>query len=1025
MFARLLQNDVLANLAFLLVIIIGLLSYLSMPRQQDPEVNFNWIQIVTAMPGAAAEDIERRVTNPLEDAINNITDIRFSLSQSRDNLSLIVIRFNDLSPREFDKRVADLRREIQNKESQLPDAAETPFILEITTSNGFPSATVMLTGPALDENLRRYAKRVNDDLTRLREVDRVSDSGFSEPELRVNLRPDQLSALGLNPSDITSQIRNVFQDISAGDADVGKQNWLVRLVGTHNDPKKLSDILIKTQAGEVPLSTIATVERGREDPSELITYKGNPAILLSVNKSPNTNTLTMVERIKDYIAERNQLSTETGAQLILVDDQTELTHSALRVMQSNALLGLLMVLLVTYIFLGLKIAVLTSVAIPFVLAGVFWVLNSLDQSLNVMVLLGIVISLGMLVDDAVVVVESIYYRLERGADSLSAAIAGLKEVFAPVTASVLTTIAAFLPLMLLPGIIGQFLKVVPIIVTLALLLSLIEAYWMLPAHIIGFKVKLNNKGGMQKWRQTFLKKLRHKYSVVLIRALRYPWRIVAISMAIMVLAIGLIAGGLIKVNFFASDTLRIFYINVEMPPGTTLENTLKMAEDIESLVRQTVKPKALRSVVSTAGEQVTETAPLSGSVFGQITVSLLPLKKGMASVDDIIRSLEDPIDGLVGPMNTSFLRLSGGPPTTSPIEFKIQGSDFRDIRRAAQDMMAAMGSIEGIRDIKSDDSSGQKVLSLELDQTAIAKAGLTPNIVRESLATMIDGQIIAAFQDQGEEVLLRVKAERQDFTSIDDIIAYRLTSPSGELVPLSELVKTTITTSPRQIIHYNFLRTITLFADIDTELTNTKKANAAVLNLWQSKAAQYPTLQVDRSGLLDDLEESLNSIIILFLFGLLLMYLIISTQFRSYFQPLIILFTVCLAFIGVVFGLAVSRQPFSLFTMYGAVALAGISVNAAIVLVSAANDRQRRGISVLHAIIYAGRRRVVPILITSLTTIAGLLSLALGLGGQSALWGPIATVIVWGLLFSTCLTLFVIPGLYLGFERIKNRLIKQ
>ena len=648
MFTRILKNDVLANLAFLLVIVIGCLSYMTMPRQQDPEINFNWIQVVTTMPGASAEDVERRITSPIEDAIQNVTDIRFVISQSRDNLSTILIRFNDLSAREFDKRMTDLRREIQNKEAELPDAAETPFVFEITTSNGFPTATVLVTGPAFDEGLRRYAKRINKELTSFREVDRVTEYGFTEPELHVNFIPERLTALGLNPTDISNNIASAFQDSSAGDINVGNQNWLVRLRGVYNDPVKLGNTRIKTANGDVSLNAIAHVQRGREQATELVTYRGKPAIMLSIAKSPNINTLKMVERIKTYIQERNQYAEQIGAELVLVDDQTELTRSALRVMQGNALLGLFMVLLVTFVFLGLKMSLLTSIAIPFILAGVFWVLNTQGQTLNVMVLLGVIISLGMLVDDAVVVVEAIYYRLERGVHGVTAAVEGLKEVVAPVTASVLTTIAAFLPLMLLPGILGQFLKVVPIVVTLALLISLIEAYWMLPAHIIGFNVKLDNTGGVQKRRQFFLRQLRHRYSRLLIKALRHPLRVTGIGIGALLLAIIFIAGGFVKANFFASDTLRLFYINIEMPAGTPLEKTLAVTESIEQKVRHSVKANELRSVVSTAGQQFTDTSPLAGSVFGQVTVSLMPKESGMASVEAVIQQLEKNVYNTIG-----------------------------------------------------------------------------------------------------------------------------------------------------------------------------------------------------------------------------------------------------------------------------------------------------------------------------------------------------------------------------------------
>ncbi|MDX1656129.1 MAG: efflux RND transporter permease subunit, partial [Candidatus Competibacteraceae bacterium] len=317
-----------------------------------------------------------------------------------------------------------------------------------------------------------------------------------------------------------------------------------------------------------------------------------------------------------------------------------------------------------------------------------------------------------------------------------------------------------------------------------------------------------------------------------------------------------------------------------------------------------------------------------------------------------------------------------------------------------------------IRDITDDDERGLKELKLTINQDAARRAGIDPAQLSRTLALLVDGEVVAALQDQGETVDVRVKALPAALDSLDQLLRQTLPLPQGGRIPLAELVVADTRRSEGNIRHYNFRRTITVEADIDKTLTDTVAANGFIRRQWDEIRDGYPDVNLDFSGELDDIQESLDAMAGLFLFGLGLIYLILGTQFRSYFQPLMILSTVPMAFTGVVLGLLITRNPLSLFTLYGVVALAGIAVNSAIVLISAANDRLEAGMSVLHATLYAARRRVVPVLITTLTTIAGLFSLATGLAGSSLIWGPVATAIVWGLSFSTVLTLLMIPLLY-------------
>jgi multidrug efflux pump subunit AcrB len=1024
MLARLFQNHVLANLTFTLVLVIGFLSYSLMPREQDPSINFNWIDIATVLPGAAAEDVEKRITEVIEKKIRKVSDIKFVSSVSRQSISSILVRFEDIEPRAFDKRISDLRHEVKDAEDELPDDATSPFVFEITTANAWPSATIAVVGAAEDENLRRHGENVKKDLERIKGVDRILETALHNPELQVNFLPERLEAAGISPVRLSDTVAHSFRDLAAGTARVNDQNWLIRMIGTDSDPRYLASLPVLGTQGEIPLGNLAEVTRAREKADKLVRFQGRPAVMLAITKKESANTLELVERINEYIEGRNRFRDKTGVEVVLIDDQTEITRNALNMMQTNAALGLLLVLFVTWIFLGSRIALLTTIGIPFILAGAFWVLSSIGETLNVSVLLGVVISLGMLVDDAVVVVESIYYRLQRGMESLPAILESLREVVAPVTSAVLTTMAAFLPLMLLPGILGKYMMIIPMVVTIALAISLIEAYWMLPAHILGAKISFARPSRIHLLRVRALHWVRVKYTRLLVKALRWPKTILLVSALMFVAALGAAMGGQVKLDFFAADPVRLFYVSLEMPAGTPLEKTLEKTLEVERKVRRLVRPGEVRRILSYAGQQFTEIAPFFGDHYGQVLVSLSPRSPELREVDEMIEQMRSEIEATPGPVKLSFLRISGGPPTAKPIIIKVLGDDLDIIRRAVEELKGIMGRNPAIRDITDDDSQGQMEVAYRVNQDAARRAGIDPGEIARTLSLMVDGEIVARMQDQGEELEIRVRAKPRLLQNIDETGNYTLPLPGGGRIPLRELLHAETGPSLGNIRHYNFRRTITVEADLDKTLTDTVAANREIVEAWEQIRGGYPSIDLDFSGELDDIQESIDSIQVLFLFGIGLMYLILGTQFRSYFQPFMILATVPMAFTGVVAGLLITANPLSLYTMYGVVALAGIAVNAAIVLITAANERLKAGMSVLHATLYAARRRVIPILITSMTTIAGLFSLATGLGGHSLMWSPVATAIVWGLMVSTVLTLFVIPLLYRIFM-VRSAIVKE
>lgn len=1024
MLSKLLENHVLSNLAFVLVLLVGILAYQQMPREQDPTVNFNWLDITTIWPGASPEDVEKLITDPLEEAVENIPDVKFAISTSREGYSNLVIRFRDLDARLFDKRVSDVRREIQNKANEeLPDDAEEPVFFEVTSSNAFPTATLVVVGEADDETLRRNAMTIKKDLERIKGVDHVFALGLQEPELHVKFDPQILQSLGATPALLADTVQAHFRDTPAGSVSLGEQQWLVRLVGTDANPGMLAAMPLVTGTGVVPIDSVAEVSRARRKPVNKVRFEGKPATLLSVNKREFTNTLELLDRLRGYISDRNLRTAVTGVRVVLVDDQTPRTRKALEIMETNALYGLIFVMGTVWLFLGWKIALYVGLGIPFTLAGGFWILSGLDYTVNVAVLLGVVIALGMLVDDAIVVVEAIYYRLRHGMEPLQASIAGVKEVLTPVTASVLTTVAAFLPLSLMPGILGQFMRIIPITLTVMLLMSLVEAFWILPGHAASARKKLSTASRSHRIREAFNHWLRVRYALYIGRVLRHPVRWLLLLVVLLGGAVGAVSNGVVRVEWFAKDPVPLFYVNVEMPVSVRLDETLRFVEDVEEEIRTVLKPRELRAMASYAGQMFGDTGPLVGEHRGQVIVSLNEPGRGVRNVDEVVKAAREAVKKVIGPKNVSFFQLSGGPPTAKPISIKVRGRNRESVRGAADALLEVMGGIPGVTDISDDDASGKPSLVLRLKTDAVQRSGLNPATVARNLRLLVDGEVVTDFQVEGEKTDVRVKAQRIVDRDIESILDVNIALPGGGTIPLRELVESKTVLGQDSIRHYNFRLAITLEADLDKTVLDTVAANERIKLVWQSIRSAYPDVDLDMSGELEDIQESLDSMKILGLLGIGLVYLILGTQFHSFWQPFLILSTLPMAFVGVVVGLLVTDQPLSLFTLYGMVALGGIAVNSAIVLIDTANTRLASGMGILHATVFAARRRLIPVVITSITTIAGLFSLAAGLGGKSLLWGPVASVIVWGLGFSTLLTLTYMPLFYriFMFRNAKNR----
>ena len=1003
---RLYDNHVLANLAYLLVLILGALAYGQLPREKAPDARFNIVEISIALPGASAEDVERLLVDPIERSLRaKIKDIDHVYSNAQSGAATVTVVFKDIKRPLYERRVLELRRELQAlAQSELPREAQLPDIYEMNSRD--PDwFKVLVYGPGEDENFRRQARQVQLDLQRLPGVLRADSKGLEDPELHVVFHPERLAGLGIDSGALADTVKAYFRDIAAGTVKVDGREWLVRVTGTDNAVANLAALPVLAAKGTVKLGELADISRTSKAVKLGARFQGQPAIVIMPMKQPGANTLALIDRIKAYIDTRNRLSTTTGVQLFLLIDTSDAIRQAIAVMEQHAWSGMLLVLAVTWLMLGTRLALLTTLAVPFSLAGVFIALQVTGQSLNLSVLLGVVIVLGMLVDDAVVVIEAIGQYLRRGLVPLVATVAALREVWLPVASSSLTTIASFMPLMLVSGFLGTIMGVVPQVVCLALLISLVQALWILPAHAV-----VTVKPGIEsRWREQLRQTLQRRYTHGLIRVIRAPKRSLLVVLAVFALAATALALDWVRFSFFPEEPNYGFIVTLEMPTGTPSEYTLAKLEEIERRITPLFKPGELRASAVESGAISKEGRFLYGHQYGDIWFNLKAgASRDAATLIPLVKTLLASLTGTVG----VWVEGDAPNPVGKAINLRLSGVSGAELEAAVAQLKAILGGLPNVHDIKLDTITGLSELKLRLDGEAIQRARLNPNTVIRTLQLLADGESVASFIDQDEPVGVRVRAQQDNDPDIAALLRHTVVRADGSSVPLSQLVIAEQRVGPASIDHIDFQRVLTLQADIDKNKIDTLAVNKLIKERWGQIRDRYPDIKVDFAGEMEVVNEGLSQLGQQFVLGIGLIFLIVGTQFRSYALPCLVLLKVPMAFAGVVLGLLISREPVSLYTLYGAVALAGIAVNSAILMFSAAQNRLASGMGVVHATVFAARRRMLPILITSLTTLVGLLPLALGGDESSTLWRPVATAIVWGVGFSTVLTLFILPLFY-------------
>ncbi|MFH1009329.1 MAG: efflux RND transporter permease subunit, partial [Candidatus Latescibacterota bacterium] len=965
---------------------------------------------------ASPEEIEQLITITLEEEIQDVDKIDLVSSKSSEGASFLWVKFEQMSDDGFDKAFRDLSAEV-DKVRDLPEDAEDPDVVRFNTGSLMPIINVVLSGDQPEARMKEWAKQLREDMLDIDGVAKVTTSGVREREIWIEVDPDQLNGYGLQIQQVMEAFRVSNLNLPGGDIKMGRSEYLVRTVAEFDEVDQLKNVIVHTfrPGGQVRVRDLAEVKDTYEDARTLSRLDGRPSITLSVMKKKDGNAIRLTDEIKELTQKWQAEKLPGDVKLTLTWDSSVYIRDILKKLETNALLGMILVFAALYLFLGGRNAVFAALGIPVTFMATFFFMKATGRSLNGNSLFGLVLVLGIIVDDAIVVVENVYRYMQKGLSPKDAVIKGTPEVAVPVLTSTLTTVAAFLPLMLMPGIVGKFMKIIPIVVCLVLLASVIEAFFILPSHIADWG-KVRRKEG--KGNQLYLW-LRGWYTRNLLRVLRKRYWVIAGVLVLAIAGAGLIP--LVGVDMFAEEEFSQFSVQVRMPFGTRLAETDRILSRIEQLALALPK-KEVASVVTHVGILQLEDDTLVNTHVGEVMVDLVESKYRERTSDQIIADLREKVQPISGISKLAFNKVAHGPPTGKAVEVKVKGKYLDKLQEVAELVKAELGQMVGVTDINDDFEPGKQEIRIHVDEEKAALLGLDVFGIAATVRTAFEGSKATVFRDADEEIDVVVKFRGDQREKLSDIERMRIASRSGALIPFGSVAKVSIELGVSDIQRFEGDRAITVSADLDDDVTSVAQVNRELAERFTNIEERYPGYRLDFRGEMLEFKEAFSSLERLFVVGMLLMYLILGTQFKSWVQPLIIMFTLPFAFIGAMVGLLIGRDPFSITTLFGIVALAGVVVNDSIVLIDFINKARARGVTKWKAIIDGGRLRLRPILLTSVTTILGLLPMAIGLGGKSETWGPLANTIAWGLGAATFLTLFVIPCLYAIMDDVAIKL---
>jgi multidrug efflux pump subunit AcrB len=1000
------------------IILLGLGALSTIKRDNFPNVDLEEMTITVRYPGASPEDVELNVTNKIEEELKEVDGIDTMTSFSMENFSFIHIKIDpSISNKDTVKR--DIRDAVSNTTELPTEITENPRVNEITTAK-IPVIEVGLSGEIPYAELRELAKRFKKKLLELPGVSRVEEYGYLDREIKVELKPKTLETLQIPARDVASAIRARNIRSTAGSFESYTSEKNIVTLAQFLDPIEVGDVIVRStfSGPKVRVSELAKVIDSFEPEKVLSRINGRSAISFIVFKKESADIIRTVDAVK-ALAENTSKMIRAEVGLLTSNDKSKIVRNRLKVVLSNGLIGLLLLIITLSISLNIRTAFWVAIGIPVALMGVVFFMPIFDVYLDSIAVAAMIIVIGIIVDDAIIIAENISRHMSMGKLPIDAAVDGTREVFLPVLTTIVTTLLAFAPMFFMTGIMGKFVYVIPLVVTISLIVSFAESIFALPAHISGTFAHISAKGGSLKER-TWFSAIRRPYEKLLQSILRLRYIVLVIFIATLAATL-IYTFKFMDFVLFPTSTAEEFYIAAELTTGASLEATSDKLREFEELV-ETIPKGEISSYTTRIGTQQPYIVGESEN-RGIISVFLTPFSTRERTADEIVEGLRVRANKISGVDNLLFHVEGGGPPVGRPVTLRVIGSDDKLRTKLSDEIVEFLSTIDGVKDIDRDDKSGKAQLEISIDYDKLSKLGLTVANVAQSVRLAYDGEVVTTVRYGDEDVGFRVIFTKETRRTMDVLNSLLIPNDRDRLIRLSEVAKLKTGPGPSNFYHYDGERTITITSDVLRDITTPLKVTSQVTGAFDM-GSDWPGLRLLVGGEAEETAESMKSLYIAFIAAIIGIYFVLTLLFGSFLQPIIALSILPFGFIGVIGTFAMHGKPLGFIAFIGVIGLMGVLVNDSLVLVQFVNQLKKRGNTnsedFRETIIEGSSIRLRPILITSVTTVAGLLPMAYGIGGADPFMAPMALAMGYGIFLATPLTLILLPA----FLLIQNDLEK-
>lgn len=1016
------NNPLIINLIMFLMFVFGLMAISSTNREMFPSVVLDQISVRVPYPGASALEVEEGIILKLEEAIEGIPDIEEVNATASDNSASMTIVLK--SGANLNERTQDVKNAVDGIIG-LPVDAETPIVAPVRRTSQVIS--LVLYGDIDLELLRRQAEYLKDELKNLPEISLVDVSGVPDRQIAIEISEAALRRYELSFDEVTSRVRAYSLNSSGGSLKTSSEELKLRIYGRRYEASEYAAIPLRVlpSGGVLRLGDVADVREDWEDQPIAMWYQGKPAVQISIDKTDSEDSITIVEAVKVWMsAKEGQLT--GGASLDVMRDSTISLRQRIELLVKNGLVGLFLVALTLTLFLNLRLSFWVAMGIPISYAGMFFLFGFTPATINVISLFGMILVLGIVVDDAIVVGENIFQHVERGASPEQAAIEGAREVTPAVVASVLTTIIAFVPFFFIEGRMGLFIWQMALAVILALSVSLFECLLILPPHLAHSKaLRTGNVAstGLRRKLDGWIELLiQGWYAKTLRRLLKVHWVTVSLGASALLLAIGLIASGRLPFQFMPRIERDNVDVSVTMIAGTREARTMEVLREIEAVV---VGMDDWLQERQPDGQNVTESITVTlgpNSEDGSVFLRMLDSENRKISAMAVTRELKSRLP--VIPDAEEISMGAGGRHFGLPVSIRLMSKEISELDQAVDWLKGQLAAFPALTDVQDDRDIGKRELKLRMRPQGEA-AGLSLREVARQVRQAFYGEEILRFQRGRDEIKVWTRLHEDDRASIDQLKAVRVRTPSGELVPFGDVVEWETGRSLLSVRHFNGNRVLTVSADIDEAGSGSDEAlHELRTTLLPEMRSHYPGIQVSWGGEQQQQAQSNESMKRYFPMALLIIGFILVVVFRSLLQMAMILGMIPLGLVGAVLGHMALGKPLTIMSIFGLVGLSGIIINDSVVFMDRINRELKAGMRIGDAVHTAGLKRFRAIVLTTATTVLGLLPIILETSRQAQFLIPMAISVSFGLLFGTMFTVYILPAIFLVVNDVRRQVAR-